>query len=93
MSYMLDQTFVIATGNNASHQIRKVKKVKSSLAGSPPMEDLLPQFCGVNYQLLAVMLLKSPNGRLLVTVEKSQLRSMASETVDPIAWKLPPHPS
>ena len=33
-------------------------KVKSSLAGSPPMENLLPQVCGVNYQLLVGMLPK-----------------------------------
>ena len=33
-------------------------KVKSSLAGSLPMENLLPQICGVNYQLLVAMLPK-----------------------------------
>ena len=55
------------------------------------MENLLPQICGVNYQnLLVVMLPKYPNGRLPVTVDLSQLRTMASETVDPIDWPLPP---
>ena len=48
------------------------------------MENLLPQFCGVNYQLLAVMLLKQLNDRLPVAFDHSQLRTMASETVDPI---------
>ena len=74
------------------HAFNKVK-VKSSLAGSPPMENLLPQFCWVNYQLLTVMLPKQPNGRLSVAVDHNQLLTMASEMVDPIDWPLPPHPS
>ena len=39
--------------------------------------------CGVNYQLLAVMLLKYQNEQLLVAVDRSHLWTMASETVDP----------
>ena len=36
--------------------------------------------CDVNYQLLAVMLLKKPNGELPVAVNHSQLQTMATET-------------
>ena len=35
-------------------------------------------------------LLKEPNGELLVAVNHNQLRTMASETVDPIDWSHPP---
>ena len=35
--------------------------------------------------------LKQPNGELPVAVKQSQLRTMASKTVDPIDWPLPPH--
>ena len=35
-------------------------------------------------------LLKKPNGELLVAEEHYQLRTMASETVDPIDWSHPP---
>ena len=34
--------------------------------------------------------LKQPNGELLVAVNHNQLRTMASETVDPINWSHPP---
>ena len=34
--------------------------------------------------------LKQPNGELLVAVNHKQLRTMASETVDPIGWSHPP---
>ena len=34
-------------------------------------------------------LLKQPNGELLVAVDHNQLRTMASETVDPIDWQHP----
>ena len=34
--------------------------------------------------------LKQPNGELLVAVNQNQLRTMASETVDPINWSHPP---
>ena len=34
--------------------------------------------------------LKQPNGELLVAVNHNQLRTMASETVDPIDWSQPP---
>ena len=35
--------------------IQKDKKVKSSMARSLPVENLLPEESGVNYQLLAVI--------------------------------------
>ena len=54
------------------------------------MENLLPRSVrGVNYQLLAVILLKQPNGQLPVAVDHSQLQTMTSETRDPIFWPLP----
>ena len=34
--------------------------------------------------------LKQPNGELIVAVNHNQLRTMASETVDPIDWSHPP---
>ena len=37
--------------------------------------------CGVNYQLLAAMLLKYPSGKFIVAVDPSLRRTMASETV------------
>ena len=37
------------------------------------------------------ILLKFPNGELLVAVDHNQLRTMASETADPIDWSHP-HP-
>ena len=51
-------------------------KVKSSMARSPSVENLLPQFVGKlrYYQLLAVTLLRSPMGRSqLIAVGHSQL--------------------
>ena len=53
-----------------------------SIAWSPPVANLLPQFCGVTYQLLAVMLLKLPSDLIPVAVDRGQLRTMTSETVD-----------
>ena len=45
--------------------------------------------CGVNYQLLGVIT-EVPNGELLVAVDHNQLRTLASETVDPIDCSHPP---
>ena len=45
--------------------------------------------CVVNYQLLAVILLELPNNELPVAVDHRKLRTMASETVDPIDWMFP----
>ena len=52
-------------------------------------ENLLPQNAVsiINY---LQELLKQPNGELLVAVNHNQLRTMASETVDPIDWSHPP---
>ena len=43
----------------------------------------------VNYQPLAVMPLKLPNGQLKVAVDHRQLRTKVSETVDPIDLHMP----
>ena len=55
---------------------------------SAPVENLLT-VCGVNYELLAVMQMKQPNGQLIIAVDYSQQLTIASETVDPIDWQLP----
>ena len=65
-------------------------KVKSSMARSHPVENLYYHRMWVNYQLLAVMLLKLPNGLLPVAVDRSHLRTVASEPADPIDWQLTP---
>ena len=77
---------VNATPSN--HRVGKVK-VKSSISSSLPVENLLPQNMGsiVNY---CSNVLKQPNGELLVAVNHNQLRTMASETVDPIDWSHSP---
>ena len=41
------------------------------------------------YKLLAIMLLTQPNGQLLVPIDHNQLRTMASETVDPMEAVIP----
>ena len=46
------------------------------------MENLPPQFVGsiIDY-VLALMILKYPNGQLPVAIDQNQLQTMASETV------------
>ena len=60
---------------------------------SLPVENLLPQHVGSIITYLQY-LLKYPNVDLLVAVDHNQLRTMASETVDPIhpppSWAVPP---
>ena len=65
------------------------------------MENTLPQNVGsiINYLIIDQLLdinyliinyvLKQPKGELLVAVKNNQLRTMASETVDPIDWSHP----
>ena len=56
----------------------------------PPRGESSTTKCGVNYQLLSCSnLLKYPNGEHLVAVNHNQLRTMASQTVDPIDWSHP----
>ena len=59
------------------------------MARSLPVENLLPQKVG---QLSTTFsnALKQPTGELIVAVNHNQLRTMASETVDPIDWSHPP---
>ena len=73
--------------------IRGLKvKVKSSIAWSLPVENLLPQLeCGVNYQLLAVITEVAQLGTPSCS-RPNQLPTIASETVDPIDWSHRPHP-
>ena len=92
-SFLNDSSeYISNNSNNGSSYFcrnRKVKKVKSSMAKSLPVENLLPQNVGsiINYLQL---LLKQPNGELLVAVNHNQVRTMASETVDPIDCSHPP---
>ena len=61
------------------------------MARNLPVENLLPQ----NVESIANYfsnVLKQPNGELLVAVNLYQLRTMASETVDPVDWSHPPPP-
>ena len=62
-----------------------VKKGKVFYGQEPPSGESTTTECGFNYQLLAVIYWSS-----LVAVNHSQLRTMASETVDPIDWLHPP---
>ena len=66
----------------------QIGKKTFSMARSLPMENLLPQNVGsiINYLTTCSNVLKQPNGELLVAVNHNQLRTMASETVDPIDW-------
>ena len=64
-------------------------KVKSSMARRIPVENLLPQMCG-QLSTTCSNVLKQPNGELIVAVNHNQVRTMASETVDPIDWSHSP---
>ena len=48
-----------------------------------PSAESATTVCGVNYQVLAVMLLKYPKGQPPVAKNHSQLLTTACETVDP----------
>ena len=68
-----------------------ILKVKSSMAKSFPVENLLPQNVGSTSTTCSNLLMQ-PNRGLLVAVNHNQQRTMASETVDPIDWSHPqPH--
>ena len=51
------------------------------------MENLPPQN---QLSTTCSNLRKKPNGDLLVAIDHNQLRTMASETLDPIEWSQPP---
>ena len=67
---------------------RNVLKIKSSMARSLPVENLLYRMFG-QLSTICSNVLKQPNGELLAAVNNNQLRTMASETVDPIDWSQP----
>ena len=87
--YFSIQVHFVNTSAWVPHLLFVKVKVKSSMARSLPVENLLPQNVG---QLSTTFsnVLKQPNGELLVAVNHNQLRTMASETVDPIGWSHPP---
>ena len=55
----------------------------------PPSGESATTECGVNYQRLGVIT-EVFNGKLLVTVDHNQLRTISSETVNPIDCSHPP---
>ena len=68
---------------------QRVMKTSMTMQEPPIGESTTTERVG-NYQLLAVMLLKLPNGQHKVAVDYNQLRTTASKTADPIEWPLPP---
>ena len=54
------------------------------------MENLLYDRMWGQLSTTCSNVLKQPNGELLIAVNHNQLRTMASETVDPIDWSHPP---
>ena len=65
------------------------KNFKIFYAPESPGGESTTTVSGVNYQLVAVILLKWPNEKFLVAVDHNQLRTMSSETVYSIDWRLP----
>ena len=90
MNFHLCLHVSISCNENKGNRGALKVKVKSSMARSLPVENLLPQNVQVNYQLLAVIYWSSPMEELPVAVDRNQLRTMASETEDPIDWSHPP---
>ena len=60
--------------------------VKSSMARSLPVENLYYHRMLGQLSTTCINVLKQPNGELLVAVNHNRLRTMASQTVDPIDW-------
>ena len=69
--------------------LHPLSKYKVVYGQKPPNGESAATVRGVNYQLLALMLLKYPNGQLLVALDRSHLRAKASERVNTIDWPLP----
>ena len=65
------------------------KKGKVVYGQEPPSGESTTTECGFNYQLLAVIT-EVAQWRVLVAVNHNQLRTISSETVDPIDWSHPP---
>ena len=59
------------------------------MARSLPVEMHYHRMCG-QLSTTCSNPLKQPNGDLLIAIDHNQLRTMASETVDPIDWSHPP---
>ena len=71
----------------------KGKKGSHLWAGAPIVESTttVRVVNYINYQLLAVMLLKLPNEQLSVAVDHNQQRTLVKETLEPIDWPLLPY--
>ena len=79
-------------GERVKENINKKKKRESLLwPGASKWRIYYHRMC-VQLSTSFSNLLKypNPNGELLAAVDHNQLRTMASETVDPIAWPHPP---
>ena len=66
------------------------KKGKVVYGQEPPSGESTTTECGFNYPLLAVITKVAQWGAPIVPDNYNQLRTMASETVDPIDWPHPP---
>ena len=66
------------------------KKGEVFYGQEPPSGKSTTTECGFNYQLLAVIYRSSEMRELLVAVDHNELRTIASEMVDPIDWLHPP---
>ena len=65
------------------------KKIKSSMVRSLQVENLLPQnMCGQLSTTCSNLLKQQPNEEFFFA--NNQLRTMASEKIDPIDWSHPP---
>ena len=73
-----------------TYTIGSTLNIKVFYGLEPPSGESTTTECGFNYQLLAVICWSSPNWEHLGAVDHNQLRTMASETVDPIDWSHPP---
>ena len=67
-----------------------VYKGKVFYGQEPPRGKSTTTECWVQLSTTCSYVLKQPNGELLVAVNHNQLRTVASETVDPIDWSHPP---
>ena len=71
------------------HDAVGIKKVKSSMARSSQWRIYYHRMW-VQVSTTCSIVLKQPNGQLIVAVNHNQLRTIASERVDPIDWSHPP---
>ena len=77
---------ISATRVEHSQTFVPLSKGKVFYGQEPPSGESTTTDCEFKIATTCSSLLKLPNGELLVAVDHNQLRTMASETVDPIDW-------